>query len=290
MNQHLPTDFLRSFVVIIDTGNFTKAGQRLGRSQSAISLQIKKLEEITGHTLFHRQGHNFSLTPQGQTLLSYARQMLALNDQVLDELNPQALSGSIRLGIPSEFATSILPKMLGEFSRNNPQVSLEVSCDLSQNLRKRFDQDDFDVIFSLTFLDDSQPQQQDWIRIDELVWVSAHQMNWQAGKALKQEVQLVLAPEGCLYRQQALQWLTQAEIPWRIVYTIVDISGIQAALQEGIGITVLAKTAVPDHLALIDTSADQPSLGHVGMKLSINESRQSPAILRLAEYIERALQ
>ncbi len=284
MYKHLPTDFLRSLVVIHDTGNFTKAGETLGRSQSAISLQMKKLEEIAKQPLFNRQGHNFSLTPQGHVLVGYARQMLALNDQALDELNPQALSGNIRLGIPSEFATSILPKVLGEFSRNHPQVSLEVSCDLSRNLRKDFSQEKYDVIFTLRFLDEEGDSQNDGIiRVDELVWVSANRIALERGK----EVQLILAPEGCLYRQQAIHWLTQAGIPWKIVYTIVEISGIQAALNEGIGITVLAKTAVPNNLTILSTSP--PSLGRVGMQLTINPKRCNPAVERLVEYIEKAL-
>ena len=286
-NKTLPVDFLRSLVVIDDTGNFTKAGERLGRSQSAVSLQIKKLEDICGHKLFLRQGHNFTLTPQGQILVNYGRQILALNDQALDELNPTALSGNIRFGIPSEFATSVLPKVLGEFSRRHPQVSLEVSCDLSRNLCRRFDHDEYDAVFTLSLLDNNEPNtnHHNIVRIDDLVWVSANPLALHN----QQEVPLIVAPEGCLYRQQAIHWLNQTATPWRIVYTIVEISGIQAALEEGIGITVLAKTAVPDHLHIL-TNTRQTDLGRVGMQLTIHPRYQNPAVERLVEYIKQALQ
>ncbi len=290
MYKHLPTDFLRSMVIIADMESFTKAGEVIGRSQSALSLQMKKLEQTVGQTLFERQGHNFTLSPQGEILVNYARQILALNDHVLNELNPQALRGNIRLGIPSEFATSVLPKVLGSFSRNNPQVSLEVQCDLSSNLRKDFASEGYDVIFTLTLLDQDENSLQhehaeDFIRYDDLVWVGAKRFNLRQNK----EVPLIVAPEGCLYRQQALASLEKMKIPWRIVYTIVDISGIQAALQEGIGVTVLAKTSVPENLYVMPVDPAFPPMAKVGMRLRTKPDLQMPAVDRLVHYIEQAL-
>lgn len=287
MVRNLPTDFLRSLVVIADMDSFTKAGDILGRSQSAISLQMKKLEEMTGQKLFVRQGHSFQLSSHGQVLVDYARRILELNDRALHALNPQGLSGSIRLGIPSEFATSVLPKVLGSFSRNHPQVSLEVECDLSKNLRQSIVKDRYDVIFTLTLLDKIQQIdiEQKFIRLDELVWVGARRFNLRAGK----EVALIVAPDGCLYRQQALAWLEAKGIPWRIVYTIVDISGIQAALQEGIGITVLAKTSVPEGLYIRSVGGDADAMADVGMKLTTRDKDPAPVVRRLVEYIEQAL-
>ncbi len=290
MYKHLPTDFLRSMVIIADMESFTKAGEVIGRSQSALSLQMKKLEQTVGQTLFERQGHNFTLSPQGEILVNYARQILALNDHVLNELNPQALRGNIRLGIPSEFATSVLPKVLGSFSRNNPQVSLEVQCDLSSNLRKDFASEGYDVIFTLTLLDQDENSLQhehaeDFIRCDDLVWVGAKRFNLRQNK----EVPLIVAPEGCLYRQQALASLEKMKIPWRIVYTIVDISGIQAALQEGIGVTVLAKTSVPENLYVMPVDPAFPPMAKVGMRLRTKPDLQMPAVDRLVHYIEQAL-
>jgi len=283
MYKNLPTDFLRSLVVIADLDSFTKAGDMLGRSQSAISLQMKKLEELVGQRLFNRQGHNFTLTPHGETLASYARQILQLNDQAIHKLNPQGFKGTIRLGIPSEFTTGILPKVLGSFSRNHPQVTLEVHCDLSTNLNVDFSNDKYDVIFTLTLLNKRVATEQHFIRNDELVWVGAKPFKLTP----HEEVQLIMAPEGCLYRSQAIDYLDKMNIPWRIVYNITEISGIQAALQEDIGITVLAKSVVPDNLFILPSL--ETNIGEVGIQLITKDERKMPVINRLVEYIEQAL-
>lgn len=289
MYRNLPTDFLRSLVVISDMDSFTKAGDMLGRSQSAISLQMKKLEQLVEQPLFIRQGHNFMLTSQAQLLVRYARQILALNDQVIHELNPQSHHGNLRLGIPSEFTTGLLPKVLGSFSRSNPQVTLEVHCDLSRNLKRAFADGQYDVVFTLK--DHESPAmdvlQGDYhlVRSDELVWVSSQPFAFEP----EQTVQLIVAGEGCIYRKHAIAWLDKMQMPWRVVYNITEISGIQAALEEGIGITVLAKSVVPKRLSIIPLGEEMPNLGSIGIELTINNDCKMPAAERLLSYIEQAL-
>ncbi|MEE4217642.1 MAG: LysR family transcriptional regulator, partial [Xanthomonadales bacterium] len=132
--RNLPIECLRSFVTVSEVQGFTQAGQLLGRSQPAISLQIKKLEDLIGSQVFVRGGHQLDLTPTGLRMLDYSRQILALNDEALAELSAPTISGRIRCGIPSEFATILLPRVLGRFSHSYPAVTLEIHCDLSMNL------------------------------------------------------------------------------------------------------------------------------------------------------------
>ena len=288
MYRNLQTDFLRSLVVIADMDSFTKAGDMLGRSQSAVSLQMKKLEQLVGQPLFNRQGHNFTLTPQAEVLVRYARQMLALNDQAIHELNPQGYHGNLRLGIPSEFTTGVLAKVLGSFSRSYPQVTLEVKCDLSKNLRKAFDDDRYDLVFTLNdpyTTVNKLVGSYHFIRYDDLVWVGSQPFKFEKENPVK----LIVAPENCIYRRHAITWLNRLNIPWQIVYTITEISGMEAAIKEGIGVTVLAKSAVSNGLYIQEVDDSFPSLGEIGMELTINKNCTMPAAERLLEYIQQAL-
>ncbi len=168
--RNLPMDGLRAFVTVAEVRGFTQAGQLLGRTQPAISLQIKKLEELIGAPLFVRGGPRLDLTPTGERLLEYARQILALNDEALTEFSGPTISGRIRFGIPSEFATILLPKVLGRFSHSYPAVTLEIHCDLSMNLVAE-QPNPYDLILALR--DSPDPGEDSWIGSDELVWVTS---------------------------------------------------------------------------------------------------------------------
>lgn len=297
MIKNLPTETLRAFVTIAELGSFTQAGDKLARSQSAISLQIKKLEALVGQSLFDRQGHRFELTAAGTTLMKYAVQMLQLNDRALGELDSQAIKGKVRLGIPSEFAIALLPKIVGNFARKNPQITLEVICDLSRNLNAGLRQQRYDLILSISdhpisdqairapSTDAQTNQQAQAIKRDRLVWVASTE-HYQLREG---PLPLIVAPEGCIYRQRALAQLDQAKIPWQIIYTIMDLSGIQAAIEEGLGITALAESALPQGLKVIDPPYGSAPLGEIGLSLLSAESKPSPATQTLADYIRQHL-
>lgn len=286
--RNLPIDFLRSFVTIADLNSFTKAGDLLGRTQSALSLQIKKLEELVGQPLFDRQGHKFTLTKQGVSLAAYARQMLKLNDQALYDLNPHRYEGHLRLGIPSEFAGSILSKTLGSFSRHYPGVTLEVHCDLSKNLRPKFHNDKYDVVFMLNeYTPVANEENKTYVLgQDQLVWVGTHSIKQLPSM---QEIPLIVAEEGCIYRKYAIAWLEERNIPWRIVYNINEISGMLAALEEDIGVTVLAKSVVPENLSVISVADETVSIGDVYIEFAIHPNYTQPAAERLLYYLKQAL-
>lgn len=284
MIKNISTEALRSFVTIAELGSFTQAGEKLARSQSAISLQIKKLESLLGQAIFHRKGHNFELTAGGETLLKYAVQILQLNDKALGELSSKMIVGKVRLGIPSEFATSLLPKIVGSFSRKNPHITLEVICDLSRNLNRDLDQKKYDLILSLT--ENTENTVTDSIKRDPLLWVAPK------GYSIhdKSPIPLIVAPEGCIYRKRAIKQLNQANVKWQIIYTIMDLSGIKAAIEEGLGITVLAKSTIPDTLEIISPPTAWGGLGDIGITLHATEKNMPEATLVLAEYIKKSLQ
>jgi DNA-binding transcriptional LysR family regulator len=284
--KNLPIDMLRSFVRVVEEGGFTAAAERLGRSQPAISQQIKKLESLLDRPLLDRNSPKLALTPAGESLLNYARQILALNDEAVSHFDSPAVSGRIRFGIPSEFAITLLPKIISRFARAYPDVALEVSCDLSRNLISEEQRSRYDLILVLHDTITSQPRRanNDFVKTDQLVWVSS------AGSRvhLQETLPLVAAPGGCIYRQRALRKLGEAKRSCRIVYTIPDLTGIQAAIDEGLGVTVLARSTVPESLTIIE-SGQLPDLGLIGISLKQVAPGKNTAVQVLADFIKAGL-
>lgn len=282
MIRNLPTEVLRSFVTVTELGGFTQAGELLGRSQPAISLQIKRLEALVECSLFTRQGQRLQLTQSGTRLYQYAKDILALNDEVFTEFSKSSITGTVRFGIPSEFATTLLPKILGAFTQAYPGVTLEINCDLSKNLLAQ-PRKQYDLVLALQDAPSLKPVSR--IKEEELVWVSSldHDVH------LQPQLPLVLAPEPCVYRARAIERLKGVGRNWQIVYTNSDLTGIQTAIQEGLGVTVLARSTVPDSLRVLPASEKFPKLGKVGIHLLYDKRGVSDAILKLADYIRLSI-
>ncbi len=279
--KNLPTDLLRAFVTVIELGGFTQAAEWLGRSQPAISLQIKRLEQLVEQTLLIRSGQQLELSQAGQLLFRYAKQILAINDEAVAQFSKTAVSGKIHFGIPSEFATTLLPKIVGRFAQAYPNVTLEVTCALSKQLLSEPHR--YDLILALH--DDPSTAGDNLVKEDDLVWVTGidHDAH------LQLPLPLIVAPKGCIYRKRGAEQLKDNNRDWRIVYTIPDLTGIQAAINEGLGVTVLAKSTVPENLRILKPSEKLPKLGKVGISLIHQSNESSEAISRLMEFVKASL-
>ena len=282
--KNLPMDLLRSFVSVAQLNSITKAGELLGRSQPAITLQMQRLEELVDETLLVRNGKNMDLSEAGDRLYEYANQILSLNDLAVSEFSKSAVTGKIRLGIPSEFATVLLPKIVSRFAKAYPNVTLEVNCELSKNLLTKTGKASHDLILALQ--DDPNAKDSALVKIDPLVWVASSDMTSQKVSV----VPLIVASQGCIYRNRAIRMLGKSRQPWQIVYTNPDLTGIQYAIQEGLGVTVLAKSTVPDNLKILRPSPRFPELGDVGISLLFTgRHRKNEALQLLAEYLKTGL-
>ncbi|MGB0459355.1 MAG: LysR substrate-binding domain-containing protein, partial [Porticoccaceae bacterium] len=278
--KNLPMDLLRAFVTVVEFNSFTKAGELLGRTQPAISLQINRLESMLDETLLVRDGKNLALTIAGETFFDYAKQILSLNDLAVSECTKSTVMGKVRLGIPSEFATILLPKIVGRFAKAYPNVTLEVNCELSKTLLSRSGKAAHDLILALQ--NNPLEESENLVKTDNLVWVSGSEYNAQKPPP----VPLIVAPEGCIYRQRAIRVLNKIKQPWQIVYNIPDLTGIQYAIHEGLGVTVLAKSTVPENLKIIPNSQRYPDLGTVGISLlNVRKNTKNQAIDLLAEFL-----
>ncbi|MBU2979371.1 LysR family transcriptional regulator [Alteromonas sp. C1M14] len=282
MLKQLSLDNLRTFVSVIEQGGYAKAGDWIGRSQPAISLQIKKLEEQLGKKLFTKVGQRHMPSNDGNWLYPKAKELLALNDAIFHALDSVPLSGRLRLGIPNEFASTLLPGIVGEFSKHYPDVSLEVTSSLSRDLLHASRRSQFDVILALVNPDEVAGGE--LVLEDDMIWVG------DSARPIKKEpISLVLAPDGCMYRSRVIDQLKQQTRAWKITYTNADLSGLVAAIQQGLGITALARSSMPENLTVLKDSG-LPNLGKVNICL-FNQDTQHPVVSRtLAEFIKSKLQ
>lgn len=280
---NLDLDLLRAFVTVAETGNMTSAGERLRRSQSAVSLQIKRLEDQLELKLFDRRPRALRLTAAGERLLAQAGALLALNDAILDEFAEPALEGAVRLGTPEDFATTHLPSVLARFAESHPRVSLEVSCDLTLNLLDRFGAGEFDLVLVKREPSGGEAGVRVWR--EPLVWAASPRFDVGSAGPLP----LVVSPSPCVYRARAVGALDRADRAWRIAYTCGSLAGSQAAVRAGLGVTVLPRDMVPADLAAIDDAAALPDLHDTEVALLAARSLTVPA-QRLRDHIVRALE
>lgn len=277
--QNVPMELLRTFIKAIDSGSFTRAGELVGRTPSAISLQIKRLEEIADATLFQRDAHKLQLTADGRTVAQFARRILALNDELLSNLRQPSVTGRVRLGAPHEYTASLLPEFLGKFAQAHPNVMLEVTSDLSKNLLRRLQAGEFDLVIALH--EDPASAGGRLVYTEPLVWVGSmdHESH------LQTPLPLVLAPPPCIYRNRILQSLNQAQRSCRIVYLSSSYNGISAAVRAGIGVTVMAGSAIPPGSGILGERDGLPNLGILELRLHRALASHSEALQRLEEFI-----
>jgi DNA-binding transcriptional LysR family regulator len=280
---NLDLDLLRAFAAVAEAQSFTRAGVRLGRTQSTISLQIKRLEENVNAELFSRDPRNVTLTGQGEALLVQARRLLRLNDEIIGEMFERSLEGEVRFGAPEDFATTHLPGILGDYARAYPHVSLSVTCDLTLRLMDKMSQGELDLA-----LIKREPMGADGgvpVWREELVWVGAGEDVLPAAAP----VPLVVAPTPCVYRKRATAALDVAQRAWRITYTSPSLAGQQAALRAGLGVTALPTEMVPEDLMKFGPDRGFPILADVEIAL-IRASKTLPvAAERLANFILASL-
>ncbi|MDQ1091568.1 DNA-binding transcriptional LysR family regulator [Xanthomonas sacchari] len=283
-------DALRSFVAGVELGSFAKAADRRGRSTSAISAQLKKLEEQAGQPVLRRQGRGLALTEAGEALLGYARRLLELNDEAVVALQDTALQGWVRLGLQEDFGEHMLPDVLGRFARAHPQVRIEARIARHQELLTRVEAGQLDLALAWESGAASAhcQAQAPW----PLRWIAAapglsSALAWSGDAPLP----LVMLEAPCLLRSAATTALDRAGIPWRIAFTSASLAGVWAAVRAGLGITLRTPAGVPAALTLLAPGAGGlPTLPALGLTLHRAVATPPPAVARLAEIVQQRLQ
>ena len=278
-------ELLQTLVCVVDEGSFTRAAERVHRTQSTVSQQIRKLEESVGHALLvrDRSGQHVSPTEQGELLTHYARRLLNLSLEARDALNTEANVVPVRLGVPEDFDATRMASILSGFVRARPEARLETVSGMSTDLRRQLEAGEIDIALVKREVGSGECHVS-WP--EPLVWVCG------AGQDLRAEtLPLALFPQGCIYRQRAIRTLDKARRSWRVAFGSHSLTGIQAAVTSGLGISILPKNAVlpshrictelppvpPSELALV-SGAERLSTTHRGLIECLRAELSLPVI------------
>ena len=282
MSLSLEIDLLRSFAVIAEVRALSRAAERIGRTQSALSQQMKRLEDIVDQPLFQRTGRGVVLTNPGERLLVHAQRILRLHDEAMADLCGTGLSGSIRFGCPDDYAAVFLPSLLRQFSSQHPHALVEVVCGPTPRLREQLEKRALDLAM-ISLPDDGTNA--DIIRREQLVWVGCPGMDC----AHFDPLPLALSDPDTLDHIAACDALHRAGRAYRIAYASSSLAGLTALVRSGQAFAVITRTAVPPDLDVLDADAGLPPLPGVGITLMFERARPSPLTAAFAEHIRLKL-
>jgi DNA-binding transcriptional LysR family regulator len=274
---NLDLDTLRTLVVANDLGGYGQAATRLGRTPSAISLQMKKLQADVGATIFRKSGRGVALTEAGEIVLRYARRMLALNDEVLDTVRGASLAGRIRIGVSQDFAETVLPRALSQFTKHYPLVQLEVRIEGNAVLVEAVSKGEIDL--ALVVGHAQRPSAIPLGTID-LVWIAGRDF-----APRDEPLPLVVLGPQCVFRKEAIESLDAAGHPWRIAAVSPSLAGLWALGMAGLGVTVRSALGVPRSLVSHKTLFDLPRLGAFPVTLHAAAGGLSPGVERLRDIL-----
>ncbi len=277
MTTNLPTDLLRSFTAIVDAGSMAKASEQVFLTQSALSLQVKRLEELVQCPLFLREGsRKLVLSPVGHEMLSYARRILDLNDEAVTLLRSDNVKGKARIGLSQDFAEALIAGVLRQFTKMHAQAELEVCTATAEELVKRFEGGDLDVVITV-----SPPGNAHVVRRTETVWVGLAEL------AEEEVLPLALLAEPCPVRSMALRTLQTAGKPYRIVVQTPHLTDLQAAVAGGLGIT--CRTGLFAQGLHVIRSSRLPKLPPSSFSI-LSQNNENPAVARLDKMIRQSVE
>ncbi|WP_299475912.1 LysR substrate-binding domain-containing protein [uncultured Roseibium sp.] len=242
--ENLDSDLLRTFLAVADTGSITEGGQRIGRSQSAISLQVGRLEHIVGQSVFRRTGRGVSLTDAGKQLLPVARDVTARLDATLRDLTSTSLRGTLRLGIPDDHGRAKLTQIIGRFVQAHPEVRLEVTCSLSPDFPEMLARDKLDLA---VYEVENPTATEEVIFEDATHWVVSKHRNIETLDPLP----VALFDRACWWRDAAIASLTASKKPFRVIYSSQSVSGVKAAVEAGVAIGLLGRTSIDAQMTVL---------------------------------------
>lgn len=268
MPVNLPTNLLRSFVAIVDTGSMLNASEKVFVTQSALSLQIKRLEELLQQSLFHRDGRRLTLTPAGELMLDYARKVLNLHDEAVSAVSAGHFSGPARIGMVQDFAEMLLSGLLAQFAELHPEAQIYSRIAGTAELQSLLERRQLDIVLGFAAVNDANA-------------ITQAPMAWYGNPELlsNETIPLAVLEPPCRFREAAIRALEDASRPFRITVETPNLTTLRAAVQAGLGITCRT------HLFLKEEPLDGhslPSLPRVSCILQTANALDN-ATARLAE-------
>lgn len=276
----LDISYLRAFLAVIDEGGFTRAALRLNRTQSGVSMQIRRLEDALATTLFAER-KPASLTPAGERLATHARRLLALHDETIARTKGTDIAGNVRIGTPDDYVEAMLPPILRGLAITHPQVVVDVHCALSTDLIRAVNQRRLDLAI-ITRPPDLEGGVT--VRREPLLWVAAREE-----LAHVRPLPLALFPPGCVFRDTVQEELTKAAIPYRIAYQSQSLASLLAAVSEGLAVAMLARNSIPKGLQVLGLAHGLPELPDVDIAVFTKAGDISPAVAAVRDSVVEAV-
>lgn len=282
MASPLDLDQLQTFIAIADSGSFTRAADEVHRTQSAVSMQMRRLEEKLGKPLFEKEGRTNRLTEEGEKLLTYARRLLRLNRETLAAFDDDCLEGHIRIGTPDDYADRFLPEIIARFSRSNPRVELSVTCEPTVNLIDQVKRGQLDIAI---ITHESDKSASSIVRREPLLWVTS------ANHSIHMEDVLPLAVgrTTCMWRRAACDMLDQMGRDYRILFTSWSATVVIAAVLAGQAVSILPECALRPGMRILDESDGFGALPDVRIAILRGQTTQSELVDALANHISESL-
>ena len=282
MTALLDIDQLRTFIAIAETGSFTKAAEVVNKTQSAVSMQMKRLEERIERPIFARDGRASKLTEDGSRLLDYARRIVKLNVETMAAFSDAALSGRVRLGVPDDYADRYLPEIMARFSRAYPGVELSVLCEPSADLIERIDAHEID----LAIVTNCESRRiAETFRRERLLWVTSNRH----ATHLEERVPLALGRPSCTWRRMATEQLESVGRPYRLLYSSSNAGAVAAAVLAGLAISVLPESGLRPGMRVLSAAEGFPELPGCNIGLVRNTRDGSALAEALAGHIIQSL-
>jgi DNA-binding transcriptional LysR family regulator len=281
MFQNLDVDVLKTFLAIADTGSFTRAGEQVHKTQSAVSMQMKRLEEVVGRPIFVRDGRASRITADGERLIEYARRMAALNDETMSAFTKPDLVGTVRFGTPDDYADHFLPEILARFARSHPMVAVDVECHMSGALHRKVKQGEVDL--ALVTLG-CEVQSDELVRREKLLWVTSMRHHVHMAEILP----LAVSQTGCEWRGIVLDALAGAKRKYRIAYSSHNSNAVSAAVLQGLAVGAMPGVCLRPGMRVLTEKDGFPPLEDFGIGLLRKAGRSSGAIDALARHVTEA--
>jgi DNA-binding transcriptional LysR family regulator len=283
--RNLDVALLRTLVAVSELGTFAQAALRIGRSESAVSLQLRKLEEQIGRPLFLRTGRNMALSDSGEVLVAYARRMIDLNDETLSAAAGASIEGTVRLGVPQDIADIWLPATLVRFTRAHPGIRVETTIDRSPSLARKLERGELDLAMTIAA---ARPAAALWSADLPMRWIGPRDF---APAVLPAALSLAVFDPPCFFRSAATAALDRVGIPWKIAFTSPNLASLWAAVSSGLGVTVRAPVGLPSQLHALGDEQGLPALPAVALVMTGCDShRRSAASARLSDVLVETLE
>jgi len=283
MSNALDIELLQTLIAIADTGGFTRAAERVNRSQSAVSMQMKKLEEITGSTLFEKNGRGVALTDSGTTLLNYANRMTRLQAEALSAVQKPEMKGSVSIGIPDDYVACFLPGVLTGFAGSCPLVEVEVRCEPSDELLGALANNEIDLAL---ITEKPESAGGETLRREPVVWVTSKQHQAHEQDTLP----LAVFQKECFLADWATEALNDIGRRHRIAYTSPSIRGIEAIVTAGLAIATLPKSVVCCDMRELTAEEGFKPLPDSIISLHRSARASGEVVERLAHHIREGLE